>query len=303
MIRILVTDGMAKSAVRRLEELGFEVVAQFFEPEALAEQVKTFDALVVRSATKVRKPVLDAAAETGRLKLIVRGGVGVDNIDVAYAKEKGIEVKNTPNASSASVAELAIGHLFAVARNLAFANVTMRNGAWEKKACTGVEIYGKTLGLIGLGRIGAETAKRARALGMKVIYTNRSGPKTEAEEYSWVPMDELLAKSDFISLHLPAAKDAEPLINRENIAKMKNGVCIINTARGVLVDEEALLEALESGKVAAAGLDVYREEPTKNLQLCSHPKVSVTPHVGASTAEAQEHIGEDIVEHIVRQFS
>ena len=303
MVRILVTDGMAKSAVEKLEAAGFEVVMEFCEPEVLEQKVREFDALIVRSATKVRKPALDAAAEAGRLKLIIRGGVGLDNIDVAYAKEKGIEVKNTPNASSISVAEMAIGHIFSVARNLALANVTMRQGAWEKKACTGVEIFGKTLGLIGLGRIGAETAKRAKALGMDVIYTTRSGPKAGAGEYRFVSLDELLARSDFISLHLPAAKDADPLINRETIAKMKDGVCIINTARGVLVDEDALLEALNSGKVSGAGLDVYREEPTRNEALCAHPKVSVTPHVGASTMEAQEHIGEEIVEHIRKQFS
>ena len=170
MVRILVTDGIAKSAVEKLEAAGFEVVMEFCEPEVLEQKVREFDALIVRSATKVRKPALDAAAEAGRLKLIIRGGVGLDNIDVAYAKEKGIEVKNTPNASSISVAEMAIGHIFSVARNLAFANVTMRQGAWEKKACAGVELFGKTLGLIGLGRIGAETAKRAKALGMDVIY-------------------------------------------------------------------------------------------------------------------------------------
>lgn len=303
MVRILVTDGMAKSAVEKLEAAGFEVVMEFCEPEVLEQKVREFDALIVRSATKVRKPALDAAAEAGRLKLIIRGGVGLDNIDVAYAKEKGIEVKNTPNASSISVAEMAIGHIFSVARNLAFANVTMRQGAWEKKACAGVELFGKTLGLIGLGRIGAETAKRAKALGMDVIYTTRSGPKAGAGEYRFVSLDELLAQSDFISLHLPAAKDADPLINRETIAKMKDGVCIINTARGVLVDEDALLEALNSGKVSGAGLDVYREEPTRNEALCAHPKVSVTPHVGASTVEAQEHIGEEIVEYIRKQFS
>ncbi|MCJ7837379.1 D-2-hydroxyacid dehydrogenase [Cuneatibacter sp. NSJ-177] len=303
MVRILVTDGIAKSAVEKLEAAGFEVVMEFCEPEVLEQKVREFDALIVRSATKVRKPALDAAAEAGRLKLIIRGGVGLDNIDVAYAKEKGIEVKNTPNASSISVAEMAIGHIFSVARNLAFANVTMRQGAWEKKACAGVELFGKTLGLIGLGRIGAETAKRAKALGMDVIYTTRSGPKAGAGEYRFVSLDELLARSDFISLHLPAAKDADPLINRETIAKMKDGVCIINTARGVLVDEDALLEALNSGKVSGAGLDVYREEPTRNEALCAHPKVSVTPHVGASTMEAQEHIGEEIVEHIRKQFS
>ncbi len=302
MIRILATDGMEKGAVKTLEDLGCEVVQQFYEPDALCEQVKEFDVLVVRSATKVREPQLDAAAAAGRLKLIIRGGVGVDNIDVQYAQDRGIAVCNTPNASSASVAELAIAHMFAVARFVGISNVTMREGKWEKKAYKGTEIEGKTLGLIGMGRIARLTAHKGRALGMHVVYTNRSGHKKENDPYIYKDMDALLAKADYVSLHMPAVKGAAPLVDAAFIAKMKDGAVLINTARGALVDETALLDALDSGKLAGAGLDVYADEPTKNERLYTHPKVSLTPHIGGSTKEAQIRIGEETVAHIRRVF-
>ncbi|MCH5142850.1 MAG: D-2-hydroxyacid dehydrogenase [Clostridiales bacterium] len=296
MYRILSTDGMAKSAVQKLKDLGYEVVEEFYEPEVLAEKVKEFDALVVRSATKVREPIIDAAASAGKLKIIIRGGVGVDNIDVAYAKEKGIAVANTPNASSASVAELAITHMLALARFVSIANVTMRNGQWEKKAYKGVELTGKTLGVFGMGRIGRETAKRAEALGMKVIYTDAY--PVSGVSYEKVEQDELLKRADFITFHIPAIKGQPPIVNKEFLAKMKDGAYLINTARGALVDEEALCDALDSGKLAGAGLDVYNEEPSKNERLLHHPKVSMTPHIGGTTKEAQDRIGEEIVEII-----
>lgn len=302
MVRILATDGMEKGAVSKLREMGYEVVQEFYDPEVLAEKVKEFDVLVVRSATKVRVPVIDAASEGGRLKLIIRGGVGVDNIDVDYARSKGIEVCNTPTASSRSVAEMAIGQMFSLARFIYISNVTMREGKWEKKQYKGSELMGKTLGLIGMGRIGRCTAELARAIGMKVIYTNRSGKKPENIGYERVEMDELLAHSDFISIHRPADKNAEPVITAENIAKMKDGVFIINTSRGVLVDEDALVDGIESGKIAGAGLDVYREEPTQNERLLKCTKVSLTPHIAGSTKEAQTRIGEEEIEHILRVF-
>ena len=296
MYRILSTDGMAKSAVQKLKSLGYEVVEEFYEPDVLAEKVKEFDALVVRSATKVREPIIDAAASAGRLKIIIRGGVGVDNIDVAYAKSKGIAVANTPNASSASVAELAITHMLALARFVAIANVTMRNGQWEKKAYKGVELTGKTLGVFGMGRIGRETAKRAEALGMKVIYTDAYPVSGVA--YEKVEQDELLKRADFITFHIPAIKGQPPIVNAEFLAKMKDGAYLINTARGALIDENALCDALDSGKLAGAGLDVFNEEPSKNERLLHHPKVSLTPHIGGTTKEAQDRIGEEIVEII-----
>ena len=278
MVRVLASDGMDKSAVKILEDAGYEVVQQFYEPEELKEKVKEFDVLVVRSATKVREGVIDSALEAGRLKLIIRGGVGMDNIDVAYARERGITVSNTPTASSASVAELAIAHMFALARFLYLSNVTMREGKWEKKAYKGTELSGKTLGLIGMGRIARETACRADALGMKVIYTNQSGPKEDLP-YEWKSLDDLLRESDYVSLHMPAKKDSPALLTREK-----------------------LCDALDEGHLAGAAVDVFTEEPCKDERLLHHPKISMTPHIGASTKEAQKRIGEETVKIIRGMF-
>ena len=299
-MRILASDGMEKNAVAALTAAGHEVVEQFYEPAELAEQVKNFDVLVVRSATKVRKPIIDAACETGKLKLIIRGGVGIDNIDHEYAESKGIKVRNTPRASSDSVAELALAHMLSVSRFINIAGHTMREGKWEKKAYKGIELSGKTLGIIGYGRIGQALGLRAQALGMKVVaYDIFKIPELENENMRYAEMDELFEVSDFISLHTPSI-DGRPLINAETIAKMKNGVVIINTSRGNNVDEQALLDALNSGKVFGAGLDVFAEEPAKNVELYSHPRVSCTPHIGASTSEAQKRIGAEIVDIITK---
>ncbi|MGB6369884.1 MAG: D-2-hydroxyacid dehydrogenase [Atribacterota bacterium] len=295
MLRILVTDGMDKGSVQTLKDLGHEVTEQFFEPEDLKEQIKGFNVVIVRSATKVRKDMIDSAIETGNLKLIIRGGVGVDNIDVTYAESKGIKVRNTPKSSSLAVAELALGHMFCLARFIGIANVAMREGKWNKKKYTGIELSGKTLGLIGFGRIGRELAKKAKALEMKVIYNDILGPAKDCPEYSFVSLDGLLADSDFISLHVPGNEDKSPVIGKPEFSKMKDGVYLINCARGGVVDEAALLEALNSGKIAGAGIDVFPEEPTKNLELVNHERVSVTPHIGASTKEAQKRIGQEIV--------
>ena len=299
-MRILASDGMDKSAIAALKEMGHEVVEQFYEPEELAEQVKQYDILVVRSATKVRKPIIDAAKETGKLKLIIRGGVGVDNIDVKYAEANGITVKNTPKASSQSVAELAMGHMFSCARYISIAGHTMREGKWEKKAYgKGIELQGKTLGIVGFGRIGQHLGVMAKAIGMKVVAFDIFHIPGIEEQLGipYVEMDELLAMSDFVSVHAPAVNGGA-LISAENIAKMKDGVVIINTSRGTNVDEAALLAALESGKVRAAGLDVYADEPATNKALYSHPMVSCTPHIGAATNEAQKRIGAEIVDII-----
>lgn len=296
MAKILVADGMDKAGVAALKELGHTVVEEHYELEDLKEKIVDFDCIVVRSATKVREPLIDIAAESG-LKLIIRGGVGVDNIDVKYAESKGIAVRNTPKASSASVAELAIGHMFSLARHLYISNVTMRNGEWNKKQYKGIELAGKTLGLIGSGRIGMETAKRAHALGMNVVYTNRS-MKVVDETYTLVSKEDLFKQSDFISLHIPFIKEAGATIGEAEFDMMKDGVYLVNCARGGVVDEAALLKALDSGKVAAAAVDVFEAEPTKNEALYTHPKVSLTPHIGASTSEAQKRIGEEIVDII-----
>ncbi len=303
MIKILATDGMDKSGIAALEKKGCQVDCTFFEPDALCEAVKDYDVLVVRSATKVRKAQLDAAKAAGRLSLVIRGGVGVDNIDVDYAQGLGIEVKNTPRASSDAVAELAIAHIFSVARFISIAGHTMREDKWEKKAYKGIEIAGRTIGIVGYGRIGQALGRRCQALGMKVLaYDIYKVEGLECETMKYVEMDELLANSDIISLHVPSLP-GQPLVNRETIAKMKDGVIIINTSRGTNVDEAALLEALDSGKVYGAGLDVFAEEPAKNKALYSHPKVSSTPHIGASTSEAQKRIGAEIVDIIAKKFA
>ncbi|MEG1560414.1 MAG: D-2-hydroxyacid dehydrogenase [Clostridia bacterium] len=298
-MRILASDGMDKSAIKKLTEKGHEVVEQFYEVEDLKEQVKKYDVLVVRSATKVREPVIDAAVEGGKLKMIIRGGVGIDNIDAQYAEEKGIRVRNTPKASSDTVAELALAHMFSAARFINIAGHTMREGKWEKKEYKGIELMGKVLGIIGYGRIGQALGRRAIALGMKVVaYDIYQIPELENENMHYVEMDELLRTSDFISLHTPGPKGNPAIVNKTSIEKMKDGVIIINTSRGNTVDEAALLEGLNSGKVRAVGLDVFNEEPAKNAALYSHPHVSCTPHIGASTAEAQKRIGNEIVEII-----
>lgn len=302
MIRILVTDGMESSGIDELRKSGFEVVEKFYSPEELGDALKDFNCVVVRSATKVREPIIDKALEGGNLKLIIRGGVGVDNIDVKYAESKGISVRNTPNASSASVAELAIGHMFAAARFIGVANATMREGKWDKKKYEGFELGGKTLGLIGFGRIAKETAKRAEALGMKVIYTKRSGKEAGYDNYEYCDKEELLKRSDFISLHIPYDKVNGPTIGEKEFELMKDGVYLINLARGGVVCEKALLDALNSGKVRGAGIDVFKEEPTKNMDIVNHPRVSVTPHIGGSTIEAQTRIGEEIVFIIKETF-
>ncbi len=298
-MRILVTDGMDKTAMAQLRELGHEVVEQFYEPDQLGKALRDFDVAVVRSKTKVRANHIDEA-KGSRLKLLIRGGVGVDNIDVAYAKENGIDVKNTPNASSQSVAELAMGHMFACTRYISIAGHTMREDKWEKKTYgKGIELQGKTLGIVGFGRIGQHLGVMAKAIGMNVVAFARHPNAAVSEKLGipYVSLDELLATSDFISLHAPAV-DGGALVNEASIAKMKDGVVIINTSRGANVDEAALLAALESGKVRAAGLDVYADEPTSNKALYSHPMVSCTPHIGAATVEAQKRIGAEIVEII-----
>ena len=300
MVRILATDGIEASAAKDLKDLGFEVVQQFYDENELPARAAEFDVVIVRSATKIRKPVIDEAVKTGKLKLVIRGGVGIDNIDAVYAREKGIEVQNTPNASSASVAELVIAHMFSLARFIYDANVTMRAGKWEKKRYEGIELSGKTLGLIGMGRIGRCVAKMASALGMNVIYTDISGPLPENEPFKCVKQDELLPQADFISLHVP--KTDKPILDAANIAKMKNGAFLVNTARAALIDYPAMLQALDSGKIAGAALDVFEEEPTKDAKIYTHPKISMTPHIGASTLEAQVRIGEDIVSIISSKF-
>ena len=299
--RVLVTDGMDASAVARLRADGYEVVERFYEPEELGPALRDFDAAIIRSATKLKEPQIDAA-RGGRLKLIVRAGVGMDNIAIPYAEAAGITVRNTPRASSNAVAELAVALLFSCARNISIAGHTMRQEKWEKKAYSkGFELSGKTAGIIGYGRIGQLVGAKCQALGMNVLsYVNRSKPEgCECETMRFVSRDEVYAQSDILILCAPSGD--RPLVDRASLAKMRDGVVIVNVSRGGNVDEEALLEALESGKVRAAGLDVWMNEKSPNWALAKHPAVSCTPHVGAGTREAQKRIGAELVD-IIESF-
>ena len=296
-MKVLANDGLEISAINKIKKNGIYIETNHLDKEELIENIKNYDVLVVRSNTKVTSDVLEAGAK-GNLKLVIRAGVGIDNIDLDYAKKVGIKVSNTPDASSDSVAELALGHMFSVARYIAVANYTMRNGQWNKKQYKGSEIAGKILGIIGMGRIGKALAGKAEALGMKIIYADVLG-KQDNLAYEFMDLDNLLKVSDYVSLHVPYDKDKGALISSREISMMKEGSVIINCARGKVVDEEALLEGLNSGKLAGAGIDVFEQEPSKNTELINHERVSVTPHIGASTKEAQERIGKEVAAIVI----
>jgi D-3-phosphoglycerate dehydrogenase len=323
MVKILANDGIESAAKEILSSKGFEVVTEKVKQEDLIKEIneKKYEALLVRGATKVRKDIIDACPG---LKLIGRGGVGMDNIDVEYARSKGIKVINTPAASSQSVAELVFAHLFTLTRMLHESNRSMPSEGFtnfpqlKKKYSKGIEISGKTIGIIGFGRIGQKVAKMALGLGMKVLATDPLIPEAKIDveifhtldaattvsiAVKTVPFEEVLRKSDFITFHVPMPADKKPLITSKEIEMMKNGVFIINDARGGIIDEKALLEALKSGKVAYAGMDVYINEPTPNPELLNLPNVSLTPHVGGSTVEAQNRIGIELADKIISHFN
>ncbi len=298
MAKILVCDKMDDASLGEIQKRWEADVKIGQTPEELAENIGPYEAVIVRSATKVRTPAIDAGKN---LRVIIRGGVGIDNIDHEYARGKGIDVRNTPAASSASVAEIALAHMFALARNLHKANVTMRKGEWLKKQYKGIELAGKTLGIVGIGRIGQSLAEKANALGMRVIAYDKFVKDRPLDYVEMVSFDDLLANSDFVSLHIPSSPDSY-VIGANEIAKMKDGAFLINAARGGVVDEKALLDALDSGKLAGAGIDVWEKEPTDNSTLVAHDKVSVTPHLGASTAEAQKRVGKEVIEILEEYF-
>lgn len=299
MLRILLNDGLDKKAISNLEMLGCDVDTNHYDIEDLKEKIKEVDCIVIRSATKIRRELIDEAIKGGNLKLIIRGGVGLDNIDVQYAEQNGIKVRNTPNASSSSVAEIILAHMFSLARFLNQSNITMKDGLWKKKEYVGVELEGKTLGIIGMGRIGSELAKKCISLGMKIIYFDLMDIKNIDNNYRKVEFDELLRESDFISINISGTKS---IIGSEELKKVKKGVFIINTSRGKALDEEAIITSLNDGTLGGVGLDVFLEEPSKNLELINHPKVSLTPHIGASTKEAQMKIGEEVINIIKEEM-
>jgi len=295
-MKIIICDKTEKEYIEQMRAAGLTVdVRDDITPEQLMVELPNYDGMVVRSRTKVRKDLIDVCPN---LKVIVRGGAGLDTIDHEYAKEKGIAVMNTPLANSKSVAELAIGYMLMMARSLYAASATMKAEKWEKKAFNGDEIGGKTLGLIGIGNIGKEVAKRAIAMEMSVVAYDPFVKEAPAG-IKLVSLDELLAQADYISLHLPKTKESANMINTEQFAKMKNGVRIVNCARGGIVNEDALYEALTSGKVAGAALDVFNEEPPTDWKLAKLDNVIASPHIGAATKEAQARVGAEVAEKLI----
>ena len=299
MTRVLVCDPVAKEAVQKMQKGGLTVdVKTDMAPEELVSTIGDYDAMIVRSATKVTREIIEAGKN---LKVIARGGVGLDNIDLDAAKAEGKTVINTPAASSVSVAELAMAHMLAISRFIPQASATMAAGKWEKKKYKGVELYKKTLGVIGVGRIGREVAKRALGFEMTVIAYDPYITQDMLGDLpvKMVSMDELLEESDYITLHMPHNDETHYLLAEAEFAKMKDGVRIVNCARGGVVKEAALLEAMNSGKVAFAAMDVFENEPVKGNEFTSLPNVSLTPHIGASTSDGQFRVGMEIAEKLL----
>lgn len=299
-MKILANDGLSQEGIDVIVNAGLEIDTNKIPQDELAVKLNNYDAIIVRSATTVRKDLIDST----NLKAIGRAGVGMDNIDVDYARSKGIAVINTPGASSISVAELVFAHLFSLCRYTHRSTTAMQDGEWPKKAYTGIELTGKTIGLIGYGNIAKEVAKRAIGLGMKVCSYSISEIHPEQNVAVCSSLDEMLEKSDFVSLHIPFDKERGATIGESELAKMKDGAMLINCARGGTVDEDALLNALKSGKLAGAGIDVWLNEPCTEAQieLINHPNVSATPHIGGSTSEAQDRVGIEIAESIVAEL-
>ena len=312
-MKILANDGLDQSGIDALTEKGFEVITTKVPQEFLVEYINenNIRTVLVRSATQIRKELIDACPS---IEIIGRGGVGMDNIDVDYARSKNIHVINTPSASSESVAELVFAHLFSGARFLQDSNRKMpitgdsEFAKLKKSYEKGIELRGKTIGIIGMGRIGQEVARIALGLGMRVIAADnnvgRASIKVKFYNNQFInvdietePLEGVLRHADFITLHVPAQKDGY-MIGEKEFAMMKDGVAVVNCSRGGVIDEEALISALDSGKVAFAGLDVFINEPTPSKEVLNHPKISLTPHTGASTVEAQDRIGLSLAEQI-----
>lgn len=291
-MKVLVSDPIAEQGIKVLKDAGIEVVEQSgLSPEELAKVISDYDGIIVRSATKVTKEVIEAGKN---LKVIGRAGIGLDNVDRETAKTKGIKVVNTPTATSISVAELALGMMFSAARRIPQASVSTKAGKWEKKQFKGFELYGKTVGIIGIGRIGTELAKRAQALGMNILAYDPN--VTSHDVAKLVDLDTLLTQSDYITLHIPKTPESTHLLNKDAFGKMKDGVVLVNCARGGVVDEAALFDAIKAGKVRIAGVDVYESEPAKENKLFELTEIIATPHIGAQTKEGQQRAGVQIAE-------
>lgn len=299
-IRVLISDKLAQKGVEILKDNGLEVVEEFgLSEEELCEKIKGFKALIVRSGTTVTKKIIDSSDE---LEVIGRAGVGLDNIDITAASKKGIIVMNAPSGNTISTAEHAFSLMLSLSRNIPKANQSLRNGAWDRKKFMGVELYGKILGVIGMGRIGAEFSKRAQSFGMKVMAADPylTEEKARSMNVESVDMDTLLSSSDFITIHTPLTDETRHMLNAEAFEKMKNGVRIVNAARGGIIDEQALKEYIDSGKVAGAALDVFesKKKPPTDSPVLNMEEVVVTPHLGASTEEAQLNVALDMAQSV-----
>jgi len=296
-MKVLLNDGLSPNGQKVLKENGIEFDAIHYEKDELLEKIGEYDGMIVRSATKVTKAVIDAGK---KLKAIGRAGTGIDNIDHEYAKTKNIPVLNTPGANSASVSELVFAHFFALARFFPQTKSSMIDGEWNKKKFKGFELAGKTLGIIGFGRIGTITARMALAFGMKVMAYDVAEIETDLD-VEVVSKEEVLKHADFITLHVP--KLPKPVIGKAEIAMMKDSAYVVNCSRGNMVEEPALLDALNNDKLAGAGLDVWENEPAFNKDLAKHPKVSPSPHIGANTYDALDRVGIQIAEKMVAELN
>lgn len=295
-MKILANDGLDKIAIDELSKMNIDIDLNHYSGEELIDKLKISDIAIIRSATKLDKEILEKVRNT-KLKLLIRAGVGLDNIDVDYAMENGFIVKNTPNSSANSVAEFVIGAIISLARFIPIANFTCKNNKWNKKQYQGMEIQGKVLGILGMGNIGKLLAKKANALGMKVIFYDKF--VESYENFKFENFDELLKKSDFISIHTPFIRGNFISTNEFDI--MKKGVYIINTSRGDNLDEDALIKAIEDEKVSGAFMDVFKKEPIENEKLIKNDKIYLSPHLGGATDEAQKNIGNEIID-IVKKF-
>jgi D-3-phosphoglycerate dehydrogenase len=301
-MKILITDKTENEVIQQLKAAGHDVTFNEMDPPTLLKEISHYDGLMVRSRTKVTADVINAGV-SGNLKVIGRAGIGVDNIDLPTASKHKVKVVNAPSGTTESVAELAFGHMIAASRSIPQADHSMKQGLWEKKAFKGVELCGKTLGIIGIGRIGTELGKRALAFNMKVLAYDKYVTKSPHPKFALVSLEKLLKESDYISLHIPFVKEEGAVIKEQLFELMKNGVIIVNCARGGVIDEPALVKYLNSGKVRAAGLDVYAAEPPVYKDLVNHPKVVCTPHIGASTTEGQLRAGKICAEQMMLALS
>ncbi len=300
-MKVLICDAIAKDAVDGLKELEIEVIENTsVEKEELAGIIADFDGVIVRSRTKIREDLIDIAA--GSVKFIIRAGVGLDNIDVEYAREKGIEVINTPEASTNGVAELAVGHMLALLRHIPQATASMKKGGWPKKQLKGNELGSCTVGIIGLGRIGRRTAELVQGFGAEVIGYDPYMKEVEGMNIKMVELDELLSSSDIVSLHLPHTDETHYLIDEEALGKMKESAYLVNCARGGVIDEDALYEALKNNSIKGAALDVFESEPPKDLKLMELDNFICTPHLGAQAIESSNRVGEEVVKKVASKL-